>query len=108
MTPKPKPRRNGHVGPTFVAKFADGAVTRMSVHTSLEKLDWDRGVHLSQAAWQSRWRRQHARYLKQIGNPRTVVAPVPPAIVAAHFEQYGKVLARYPNSENVAARARPS
>src|SRR5262249_1094217 len=38
------------VGPTFVAEFADGQVTRMTTFTSLEKLDWGRGVHLSQAA----------------------------------------------------------
>src|SRR5262249_497229 len=49
---KPKDR----VGPTFVAKFADNTITRMSTFTSLTNLDWGRGERLSQAAWQSRWR----------------------------------------------------
>jgi hypothetical protein len=73
------PKRNkDRVGPTFVAEFADGVVTRMTTFTSLEKLDWDRGERLSQAAYQSRWRTHNA----------------PPAIIAAHFEQDGKVLAQ--------------
>ena len=33
--------------PTFVARFADGEVTRMTTHTSLTTLDVDRGVRLS-------------------------------------------------------------
>ena len=55
---KPKIFKRGkdRVGPTFVAEFADDVITRMSTFTSLEKLDWDRGERLSQAAWQSRWR----------------------------------------------------
>jgi len=47
---KPKtPKRKNCIGPTFVAEFADGAITRMSTFTSLEKLDWGRGERLSQA-----------------------------------------------------------
>jgi hypothetical protein len=71
-------RSKDHVGPTFVAEFADGTTTRMSVFTSLEKLDWDRGVRLSQAAYQSR-------------HPDAVVLPT---IISVHFEQDGKVLAQ--------------
>ena len=75
---KPKAKSGGRVGPTFVAKFADGTVTRMSTFTSLEKLDWDRGERLSIAAYQSRWRTNN----------------VPPAILSERFEQDGVVLAQ--------------
>jgi len=97
--PKPKQyRRKGkhkdRVGPTIQATFADGTVTRMSVFTSLEKLDWDRGVRLSIAAYQSRWR---ARERKQRPYWAIPVAPTPPAIISAHFERDGKVLAQYEN-----------
>jgi hypothetical protein len=85
--PKPKKR----VGPTFVAEFADGTTTRMSVFTSLKKLDWDRGVRVSNAAWRSRWRTR-----QRIHTPYPIVEPVPPAIIAARFEQNGIVLARRP------------
>jgi hypothetical protein len=87
--PRPKKR----VGPSFVAKFADGTVTRMTVYCSPEKLDWDRGVRLSQAAWEARWRRR-ARFP---GGGLSLLTPVPPAIVAMHFEQDGVVLARRPD-----------
>ena len=75
---KPKAKSGGRVGPTFVAKFADGTVTRMSTFTSLDKLDWDRGERLSIAAYQSRWRTNN----------------VPPAILSERFEQDGVVLAQ--------------
>jgi len=92
---KPKtPKHKDRVGPTFVCEFADGTTTRMSTYTSLEKLDWGRGERLSQAAYQSRWRtRTRAQYRKRTGKPCLVdlVAPVPPAIVSARFEQEGKV-----------------
>ena len=71
-------RGKTRVGPTFVAEFADGTVTRMSTFTSLEKLDWDRGERLSIAAYQSRWRTNN----------------VPPAILSERFEQDGVVLAQ--------------
>jgi hypothetical protein len=45
---KPKPKAKTRVGPTFVARFADGQVTRMSTFTSLDKLDYGRGVRLPQ------------------------------------------------------------
>jgi hypothetical protein len=85
--PKTFKRGKNRVGPTFVCEFADGEITRMSVSTSLEKLDWDRGTRLSQAAWEARWR---ARERKQQRPYWTLfVAPVPPAIVAAYFERDG-------------------
>src|SRR5262249_17035047 len=89
---KPKDR----VGPTFVAEFADGTITRMSTFTSLENLDWARGERLSQAAYQSRWRARERAQLKQTGKPYLVnpVAPVPPAIISMRFEQGDKVLAQ--------------
>src|SRR5262249_54851405 len=105
---KPKSaKRKDRVGPTFIAKFSDGTVTRMSTYTSLENLDWGRGERLSQAAYQSRWRtRTRAQYRKRTGKPCLVdpVAPVPPAIVSARFEQDGKVLAQR-NSETVSIDA---
>jgi hypothetical protein len=96
---KPRKQKNlkrgkDRVGPTFIAEFADGTVTRMSVFTPLEKLDWNRGERLSQAAWEARWR---ARERKQ-RRPHWIVAPVPPAIVSARFEQDGVVLACRPDS----------
>jgi hypothetical protein len=90
--PRPKKR----VGPTCVAKFADGVVTRMTTYSSLTKLDWDRGVRLSETAWRSRWRTQHRIY-----TPYPIVEPVPPAIVAMHFEQDGVELARRPDDGGV-------
>src|SRR5262249_38607142 len=84
-------RSKDRVGPTFVAKFADGEVTRMSVFTPLEKLDWNRGARLSQAAWQSRWR---TRERFHEGRIIALFASTPPEIVSAHFEQDGKVLAQ--------------
>ena len=83
--PRPKKR----VGPSFVAEFADGEVTRMSTYTSLTRLDWDRGERLAQAAYRSRWRRRQRIY-----TPYPIVEPVPPAITTAWFEQNGVVLAR--------------
>lgn len=75
-----KPRsskKRDRVGPTFVAEFADGVVTRMSTFTSLEKLDVQRGLYLSRAAYES----------------RTKKFPCP--IANARFEQDGKVLATF-------------
>jgi len=46
---------------------------------------------LSQAAYQSRWRRRQRIY-----TPYPIVEPVPPAIIVMHFEQDGVVLARRP------------
>jgi hypothetical protein len=106
---KPKRFKRGkdRVGPTFVAEFADGTITRMSTYVpSLENLDWGRGERLAQAAYQSRWRtRVLAQYREQNGGLHltrwqyrepaiNLIAPVPPTIVSARFEQDGKVLAQ--------------
>jgi len=65
-------------GPTFVARFADGQTTRMSTHTTLDKLDMKRGVRLSRHAYSSRVRKD------------------PPVILEARFESAdGEVLAEY-------------
>lgn len=40
--------------PTFVARFADGEVTRMTTHTSPYKLDVGRGIRLSRSAYRAR------------------------------------------------------
>ena len=63
--------------PTFIAEFADGEVTRMTVFTPLYKLDVGRGVRLAKHAYRSRKGRE------------------PPAIVRARFEQDGQLLAAY-------------
>ena len=68
-------RGKTRVGPTFQATFADGEVTRMTTYCAVENLDWRRGENLSRAAYMSRHKDR----------------PVPP-IVAAKFEQDGKVL----------------
>jgi hypothetical protein len=97
--PKAKyaPRRRDRVGPTIVCRFSDGEITRMSVNTTLENLDWYRGERLAQAAWRSRWRRRQRIY-----TPYPIVEPVPPAIVAMHFEeQDGTVLSRRPDDGGV-------
>jgi hypothetical protein len=49
---KPKPRVKDRVGPTFVACFADGQVTRMSTFTSLANLE--RSKYPSAGEWISK------------------------------------------------------
>lgn len=63
--------------PTFVAEFADGEQTRMTVFTSLKKLDVERGVRLARHAYRSRMKQE------------------PPPIVKAHFASNGVMLAAY-------------
>jgi hypothetical protein len=75
--PKP-PKGKDRAGPTFVATFRDGEVTRMSTFTSLTNLDVGRGVRLSEAAYRSRKKTE-----------------IVPPIMKAHFERDGKALAHY-------------
>ena len=104
-----KPRRStrrskDRVGPTFVAHFADGAVTRTSIHTKLDQLDWERGRRMAVAAHQSRTRRAQPRPLPpehpdhRAAYERWLALQwLPgeaPAILEAHFEQDGVVLER--------------
>jgi hypothetical protein len=83
---KPKPRavKKNRIGPTFVATFADGAVTRMSVWCMPDNLDYDRGVLLSNVAYESRARQRQ--------NGTNAVLP---PIVSARFEMDGRTLATY-------------
>jgi hypothetical protein len=67
--------------PAFVAKFADGEVTRMTTHQDKSRLSLTRGVCLARAAYESRTKR------------------APPAIVEAHYERDGEVLERYDAEE---------
>src|SRR5262249_27992234 len=62
---------------TFVATFLDGEVTRMSVFTSLKKLDMARGVRLARVAYESRMRQ------------------AAPPIVEARFERNGEIVEHY-------------
>jgi hypothetical protein len=63
--------------PTFVATFADGEVTRMTVFTAPDDLDVERGKKLARYAYESRTKK------------------TPPAFLKAHFEQAGKVFKVY-------------
>ena len=54
--------------PTFVAAFADGEITRMTLHCANGKLDLARGVRLSRQAYCTR------------------KGKAPPAMTAGHFE----------------------
>jgi hypothetical protein len=63
--------------PTFVATFADGVVTRMTVFGTPDHLDVERGKKLARYAYESR-----------TGKPA-------PAFTKAHFEQAGAVFKAY-------------
>ncbi|MGO9049408.1 MAG: hypothetical protein ACLP19_27205 [Xanthobacteraceae bacterium] len=63
--------------PTFVARFADGTVTRMSTYCGPGKLDAARGVRIAWAAYESRKKRPAG------------------TIIQAHFERNGEILQRY-------------
>lgn len=79
---KPRTRKLNHVGPTFVAHWSDGVITRMSIHTTDEKPDLERALLVSLAAYESRTRRQ--------GLAR---------IVEGRFERAGNVLRTYDASQ---------
>ncbi len=80
---KPRaPKHKNHVSPTFEARFSDGTQTRMTTFTSLDQLDWQRGVRLSQAAYASRFKGR-----------------LPPPIITGRFEQHGNMLATYDRPE---------
>jgi hypothetical protein len=64
-------------GRIFEAHFADGTVTRMSVYTSLTRLDLPRAIKLSRAAYESRTKQPAV------------------AIVAGRFETDGEILRVY-------------
>ena len=63
--------------PTFVATFADGEVTRMTVFTTPDDLDVERRKKLARYAYESRTKKP------------------PPAFLKAHFEQDGVVFKAY-------------
>jgi hypothetical protein len=69
-------RSTDMAGPTFVARFADGQETKMSIYAPHNKLDVGRGVRLAQHAYRSRMKAE------------------PPALLEAHFEREGQVLRR--------------
>ena len=55
------------VGPTFVAKWMDGEVTRMSIHCTDDNPDLVRAVRVSWAAYQSRTKGQSICHVIQDG-----------------------------------------
>ncbi len=63
------------VGPTFVAHWVDGQVTRMSIHTMDEAPDLRRAVRVSFAAYMSRTKEEGLPLLK-----------------SGHFERNGEIL----------------
>ena len=67
-------RSTDMAGPTFVARFADGQETKMSIYAPHNKLDVGRGVRLAQHAYRSRMKAE------------------PPALVEGYFERDGRVL----------------
>jgi hypothetical protein len=71
------------MSPTFVAKFADGVVTRMSCFCAPDQFDLQRGIKLSQAAYASRTKKE------------------PPPIVEGRFVEpfTDKVIKQYTASE---------
>jgi hypothetical protein len=76
--------------PSFIAHFADGEVTRMSVYAAdPRKLDYVRGVNLAVQAYRSRCRTE------------------PPAIVKASFQRGDTTLVEYTAEELEAAGSRP-
>ena len=62
---------------TFIARFADGEVTRLTTHARAGKPNLARGVRLARAAYESRTKR------------------TPPAITEARYESDGEVLKTY-------------
>jgi hypothetical protein len=67
--------------PTFVVTFADGEVTRMTVFTTPDDLDVERGKKLARYAYESRTKK------------------TPPAFLKAHFEHAGVVFRAYSAGE---------
>src|SRR5262249_5394561 len=63
--------------PTFVATFADGEVTRMTVFCPPDDVDVERGKKLARYAYESRTKK------------------TPPAFLKAHFEHAGVVFKAY-------------
>ena len=51
---KPAPKKKNRVGPTCVAQFVDGTICRMTTYTSDEAPDFQRGLRLCVAAYESR------------------------------------------------------
>jgi hypothetical protein len=75
---KPRaPKNPDRVGPSFVATWSTGEVTRMSTFTTLERPDLGRGVRLALAAYRSRLKRR---------------LPPRPRIVECFFTQDGRTV----------------
>jgi hypothetical protein len=113
------PRPKKKLGPSCIVEFADGTVTRMTVFTSLARLDWDRAERLAKTAYVSRWRTQRRpsysraamQWWKDTDQKQReaqssagsiyaidLIEPALPAIVAMRFEaRDGTVLGRRPD-----------
>lgn len=91
---KPKPKLKARRGPTFRAEFSDGTVVRLSVCTSHDKPDFERGRKIARHAWASR----HKAPMEWTS---TELAKFCPPIVIEHFETDGEVIA--PRGQRLAA-----
>ena len=68
-----------NTSPTFVARFSDGVVTRMTCHCTPGNLDLRRGIVLARLAYRSRTKGKE-----------------PPPITEARFQELdGKILREY-------------
>jgi hypothetical protein len=65
----------------FAAEWSDGTRTRMSIYSTLNNLDFARGVTVSRAAYSSR--------------RRVPITDIAATIVQAHFEKDGVMLQSY-------------
>jgi hypothetical protein len=71
--------RRDMTSPTFMCRFRDVVVTKMTTHCAADNLDLRRGIVLSRLAYQSRTKGKH-----------------PPPIVGAYFQTLGgDVLCEY-------------
>jgi hypothetical protein len=68
---------SNEVAPTFVARFSDGIVTKMTCYCAHGNLDLRRGIVLSRAAYESRTKGKK-----------------PPPIAKAHFQTLDGVVLR--------------
>lgn len=64
--PKPKATKDKTRGPTCVVQWADGETTRMTTLSPDAALDFDRGIRVNAAAWQTRQRAPIAQELAEV------------------------------------------
>lgn len=101
-------------GITFIARFGDGEIVRMSVHTEANNLDLVRAKHLAIAAYENRTRRR--RREKDIADRKArrslldeawptdaIPVEVPPIIEVTFVNANGTVQQTYRTADELAA-----